>query len=167
MPSPAAALRRCLLSLTVAAGMLAACSGLPGVVEPPSVSVAGIGLASPGLFEQELRLDLRVKNPNRFSLDIEGVRFDLALAGAEFAEGFTRAGFELPALGEAIVPVTISVPTNRLIERAMTFGFGQSLDYRLSGEVLLAHRFAPAIPFTREGELALPDIPGLRRPSGT
>lgn len=158
MPKPTA-----LLALVVALA-LGACAGPLAPVQPPSVSVAGVGFGNPGLFEQQLRLDLRVSNPNRFGLDVEGVRFALALAGDEFAQGFTSAGFELPALGEAVVPVTIAVPTNRLIDRVMALGTGRTLDYRLSGEVLLAHRFAPPIPFTREGELALPQIPGLSPP---
>jgi LEA14-like dessication related protein len=151
----------------VAALLLGACASALSPVQPPAVSVSNVGLAGLGLFEQELRLDLRVKNPNSFGLDIEGVRFDLELAGDPFAEGFTNAAFELPALGEAMVPVTVNVPTNRLIDRLVAFGFGDELGYRLTGEVVLANRFLPAVPFAREGELALPRIPGLSGARGS
>ena len=164
MPKPFGA-RALALALAL---FLAACAGIPGAIEPPAVSVAGVGLGAPGLFEQQLRLDLRVTNPNAFGLDVEGVRFDLELAGDHFAEGFTTAGFELPAGGEALVPVAINVPTNRLIDRLVALGMRQQLDYRLSGKVLLANRFVPAVPFSREGELAMPKIPGLNlAPAGS
>jgi LEA14-like dessication related protein len=141
--------------------LLNACASALSPVQPPSVSVANLGFVSPGLFEQQLRLDLRVENPNNFGVDVDGLRFDLALAGSEFAHGATSEGFELPALGDVVVPVTIRVPTNQLIDAVVGLGFERRLDYRLTGDVLLANRLIPRVPFTREGELALPRIPGV------
>jgi len=145
--------------------LLAACAGpLTSDVEPPEVSLAGLGFGRPGLFEQELRIDLRVRNPNDFDIAIERVRFALEVNDKEFARGRTAKGFELPALGETVVPVNVDVPTNDLLDRLMALGSERRLDYRLSGEAELDSLFLPKVPFEREGKLEMPRIPGLEPP---
>ena len=49
---------------------LAACAGEFSHAEPPEVSLAGLAFDQPGLFEQRLRLDVRLRNPNDFALDV-------------------------------------------------------------------------------------------------
>jgi LEA14-like dessication related protein len=145
---------------------LGGCSGqLTTQVEPPEVSLAGLGFGEPGLFEQQLRLDLRVRNPNDFTVDVNGLRFDLAVNELPFARGWSDEGFALPARGETVVPVTVAVPTSDLIERVTELGIAQRLDYRLTGVAELDHLFVTSLPFEREGKLALPRLPGLTPPS--
>jgi LEA14-like dessication related protein len=145
--------------------LLAACAGLTSKVEPPEVSLAGLAMSRPGLFEQELRLDLRVRNPNDFELGVDRVRFALEVNDRAFAHGRTDQGFDLPALGEAIVPVTVNVPTNDLIDRLMEVGSARRVQYRLSGEAELDSLLFRHVPFERDGELTLPEIPGITVPA--
>jgi LEA14-like dessication related protein len=146
--------------------LLAACAGpLTSDVEPPEVSLAGLAMSRPGLFEQELRVDLRLRNPNDFAIGIERVRFALEVNDKTFANGRTNQAFELPALGEAVVPVTVSVPTNDLIDRLMEVGSERRLEYRLSGEAELDSLLFGTLPFERDGSLTLPAIPGLAAPA--
>jgi LEA14-like dessication related protein len=145
---------------------LGGCGGqLATQVAPPEVSLAGLGFGEPGLFEQQLRLDLRVRNPNDFTVDVSALRFDLVVNELPFARGWSAQGFALPALGETVVPVMVAVPTSDLIERVTELGVAQRLDYRLTGEAELDHLFVTRLPFQREGKLALPRIPGLTLPS--
>jgi LEA14-like dessication related protein len=145
--------------------LLAACAGLTSEVEPPEVSLAGLAMSRPGLFEQELRLDLRVRNPNDFELGVDRVRFALEVNDRAFAHGRTDPGFDLPALGEAIVPVTVNVPTNDLIDRLMEVGSERRVQYRLSGEAELDGLLFGHVPFERDGQLTLPEIPGITVPA--
>jgi len=146
--------------------LLAACAGpLTSDLEAPEVSLAGLAMSRPGLFEQELRLDLRVRNPNDFAIGIDRVRFALELNEKAFAHGRTSQELDLPALGEAVVPVTVSVPTNDLLERLLEVGSERRIDYRLHGEAELDSLFFRTVPFERDGKLSLPEIPGLTRPS--
>jgi len=146
--------------------LLAACAGpLTGDVEPPEVSIAGLVMSRPGLFEQELRLDLRVSNPNDFAIAVERVRFALEVNDHAFAQGRTSQAFELPALGEAVVPVTVNVPTNDLIDRLMEVGLERRIAYRLSGAAELDRLLFGTLPFERDGQLTLPELPGLGAPS--
>jgi len=71
---------------------------------------------------------------------------------------------ELPALGEAVVPVTVNVPTNDLIDRLMEVGSERRIAYRLSGAAELDRLLFGTLPFERDGELRLPELPGLARP---
>ena len=145
--------------------LLAGCAGLTSDVESPEVSVAGLALSRPGLFELELRLDLRVRNPNDFAIGVERVRFALEVNDREFAQGRTSEAFDLPALGEALVPVTIDVPTNDLLDRLMEVGSERRIEYRLSGEAELDSFLFGSVPFERDGRLTLPDLPGISAPS--
>ena len=146
--------------------LLAACAGpLTSDLEPPEVSLAGLALSRPGLFEQELRLDLRVRNPNDFAIGVERVRFALELNDRAFAQGRTSEGFDLPALGEAVVPVTVGVPTNDLLDRLMEVGSERRIEYRLSGEAELDRLLFGTLPFERDGRLTLPELRGLAPPS--
>lgn len=138
---------------------LGGCAGALTSAEPPEVSIAGLAFDQPGLFEQRLRLDLRLRNPNEFALDVERVRFDLELNQHHMGKGWTTAGFAVPAYGEAVVPVTVVIPTTDLLQRIVELGTAQRLDYRLSGDAKLAGLPA-TLSFERDGEFALPKVPG-------
>ena len=145
--------------------LVCACAGpLTSHVEPPEVSVAGLGFGRPGLFEQEIRVDLRLRNPNDFAIGVDSVRFALDVNDKAFAHGRTTAELDLPALGETVVPVLVNVPTNDLLERVLALGTERQLSYRLTGEAELDGLFLPTVPFEREGKLSLPEIPGLTGP---
>jgi LEA14-like dessication related protein len=143
---------------------LAACAGVIGDVEPPEVSLAGMAFDQPGLFEQRLRLDLRLRNPNDFALDVERVLFDLEVNDHQLGKGWTIEGFDVPALGETVVPVTMIVPTSDLVERIMDFSMTQRLDYRLKGEAKLSNAGFGTVPFDQDGSFALPKLPAPARP---
>jgi LEA14-like dessication related protein len=143
---------------------LCGCAGLFGETLPPDVSLAGLGFGEPGLFEQQLRIDLRVRNPNNFDLAIDRVTFDLEVNDKPFAHGRSTEALDLPAQGETTVPVMVTVPTTDLLDRLLALGVERRLDYRLTGEAKLASLLFGTIPFQREGKLALPRLPALMPP---
>ena len=140
------------------------CAGLFSDIEPPEVSLAGMAFDQPGLFEQRLRLDVRLRNPNDFPLDVERLLFDLEVNDRDLGKGWTTAPFDVPAFGEAVVPVTIVVPTSDLIQRIIELGTTWRLDYRLSGEAKLGNRTFGTVPFEQDGNFALPKVPAPRPP---
>lgn len=143
---------------------LAGCASVFGDVEPPEVSLAGLAFDQPGFFEQRLRLEVRLRNPNDFPLDVERLLFDLEVNDRELGRGWTTASFDVPAFGEAVVPVTIVVPTSDLIQRIIELGTTQHLDYRLKGEAKLTDATFGTVPFEQDGNFALPKIPALAPP---
>lgn len=149
---------------------LSACSGSSiSDAEMPDISLAGLSFARPGLFEQELTVNLRLRNPNEFDIAVDTLSFALDVNGSRFADGLTRQDFTLPGLGETVIPVTVAVPTNDLIERVVAIGTGRRLDYILSGQAEIGSWFSTPLQFSRQGKLALPDLPGWtdgEQPSG-
>jgi LEA14-like dessication related protein len=150
--------------LILGCGWLVACAGAFSHAEPPEVSLAGLAFDQPGLFEQRLRLDVRLRNPNDFALDVQRVVFDLDVNDHGLGKAWTTDSFDVPAFGEAVVPVTIVVPTSDLIERIMDFSTNQRLDYRLKGEVKLNNMAFGTLPFEQSGNFALPKLPPPARP---
>jgi LEA14-like dessication related protein len=151
-------------SLWLGLMLLAGCASAFSDVEPPEVSLAGLALEQPGLFEQRLRLDVRLRNPNDFALDVERLLFDLEVNDQPLGKGWTTAGFDVPAFGEAVVPVSIVVPTSGLIERMVELGTTQRLDYRLKGEATLSNAVFGKVPFEQDGNFALPKMPFIPPP---
>jgi LEA14-like dessication related protein len=145
--------------LSLSVPLLAGCAGAFSGIDPPEVSLAGLAFEQPGLFEQRVRVDLRLRNPNDVPLDVERLLFDLEVNDRDLGKGWTAAPFDVPAFGEAVVPVTIVVPTSELIEGIIELGAIQRLDYRLKGEAKLRGALFGAVPFTRDGTFALPKLP--------
>jgi LEA14-like dessication related protein len=146
-------------SLHLCLVLLAGCTSVFGGVEPPEVSLAGLAFDRPGLFEQRLRLDVRVRNPNDFQLDVERLLFDLEVNDRELGKGWTAASFDVPAFGEAVVPVSMIVPTSDLIARVIELGTTRRLDYLLKGEAKLSNVTFGTVPFEQTGNFALPRVP--------
>ena len=105
-----------------------------------------------------------VRNPNDFQLDVERLLFDLEVNDRELGKGWTTASFDVPAFGEAVVPVTIVVPTSDLIQRIIELGTTQRLDYRLKGEAKSTNATLRTVPFEQDGNFALPKIPVIAPP---
>ena len=150
--------------IAVLGALLAGCAEAFRDAEPPEVSLASLAFDQPGLFEQRLRLDVRLRNPNDFALDVERLLFDLEVNDQELGRGWTTESFEVPAFGDSIVPVTIVVPTSDLIERIMEMARNQRLDYRLKGEAKLSNTIFGTVPFDQVGNFALPRVPSLAPP---
>ena len=137
---------------------LPACSHLPGYsdVETPDVSLAGLRFSEPGLQEQEMTIQLRLKNPNNFDIPVDSLAFALDVNEISFADGLTDQTFTVPSQSDIVIPVTITMPTSELNERVDAVGVETRLNYTLTGEAEISGWFAPTVPFSRQGKLALP-----------
>ena len=157
--------RRCLIS-TSAALALTACAGAFGhaPVYPLSVAIADLRFAEPGLLEQTIGLDLRFTNPNPEPISAAGLRFTLELDGAGFGTGVSDAAFEIPRLGEAVVPVTLRVQTGELIDRVLAFD-GSSIAYSIEGDLFrqagITGGTLRPVPFASSAAIAIPDLETL------
>ena len=152
-------MRRAWLALTMLT--IAACT-LPGEADYPlAVQLADLRFAEAGLLEQSIGLDLRFTNPNPESIRAEGLRFVMEVDGRRFGTGVSDAAFEIPRLGEAVVPVTIRVQTGELINRLMALRAGE-LDYRITGDLFQSTGLASRpLAFSGDSAIVIPDLPGL------
>ena len=152
--------QRLLLSMLMLA--LAACTTGGPVSYPLSVQLADLRFAQPGLLEQTIDLDLRFTNPNPEPIDAEGLRFTMELNGATFGTGVGDVAFELPRLGEVVVPVTMRVQTAELINRVLAFN-GNAIDYRITGDLFQTDGIGGALAFSGDSSIAVPDFQALLR----
>ena len=116
---------------------LAACSSLIPR-DPPRIDLAGLE-PLPGLgLEMRFMALLRIQNPNESALDYDGIALDLALNGAPLASGVSDQQGQVPAFGEALlrVPVTLSAfSAMRQVWAAANQKPGQPVPYELSGKL--------------------------------
>lgn len=113
-------------------------------------------------FEQCLQVDLRVRNPNDFDLQVTGLDFRLELNGKRLARGLGNKEFAVPRLSDTVVPVETSTSTLEVVRQVLGLRKTQELAYRVSGVLYLKDG---RLPFDNTGVLVEKDaLPGLLSP---
>jgi LEA14-like dessication related protein len=84
-----------------AAAMLAAVAGGCAIarLEPPRLQVTEVSLLGADLLKQQLRVRMRVHNPNDVELPVRGITYEVQVAGETFASGESTRDIIVPALG--------------------------------------------------------------------
>ncbi|HEU4530724.1 MAG TPA: LEA type 2 family protein [Steroidobacteraceae bacterium] len=135
-----------------------ACSALAPQLEAPNLSVVGMELLESDIFQQRVKLKLRVQNPNDRELPVKGVSTQVELNGEEFATGVSSAQFTVPALGESEFDMIITANMAGMLVQVLGRKGGKDLDpieYRVKGKVSLASGLLRSIPFDEKGTLKL------------
>jgi len=151
------ALRRCAPIVCAAALLLAGCA-LTSNFTAPRLSVVDVQIEHGDLWEQRLKVRVRVQNPNDRRLPVKGLEYTLEVEGEPFASGASAASFVVPARGEAEFDMNV---TTNLAGTLLTLlghgseGPGQSVPYRLSGRIALAQGLMRSIPFEERGSFSL------------
>jgi LEA14-like dessication related protein len=147
---------RCGASLALAA-LLGACALAPRL-ETPRLSVAEVQLVSSDLWEQRLRVRMRVHNPNQHALAVKGLDYTLEVEGQPFASGESAASFTVPALGEAEFDMNVRTNLAGTLLALLARGpdtRGRSAAYRLAGKLSLSQGLLRSIPFEERGTFTL------------
>ena len=67
--------------------MLAACSSMLPKIEAPQLQVVKVDVLKSDFLQQELRVRMRVDNPNDRVLPVRGITYEMEVAGEPFAHG--------------------------------------------------------------------------------
>jgi LEA14-like dessication related protein len=146
-------LRRMVAGLALA--LVVGCAVGPKFQEP-HLQVIDVDLLKGDLFRQELRVRMRVQNPNSRELPVKGITYQVELAGQAFAQGESERDFVVPANGET--EFDVSVTANAAAAMLKMLGNGrkaEGIEYRLTGRVLLARGLLRSLPFDQKGQLRL------------
>ncbi|MCL2658284.1 MAG: LEA type 2 family protein [Betaproteobacteria bacterium] len=136
---------------------LSACALMALGLEKPEVRVVGLDLQDATLFEQTIRMKLRVTNPNAQDVAIDGMRFAVEINGQEFAKGMTGESVVLPRLGDAIVTVDARTSLIELLRQLPKLKDSNGkFAYRVYGDIVT--RDYGRLPFDRKGELSAEEI---------
>ena len=130
--------------------LLPGCASWFAAGERPEVLVTNITPLEATAFEQRLQVDLRIRNPNNFDLQVTGIDFTLSLNGKRLARGLSSQEATVPRLGDAVVSVQTSTSTFDLVRQVLTFSRQQELAYDIGG---LLHLKDGRLPFENSGVL--------------
>ena len=137
---------------------LASCSSF-STRDPLTVNLIDIAPLDGGNLEFRFALELRVQNPNADELNYDGISLALDLNGKQLARGVSNVKGKVPAFGEAIITVPMSVSAFAVFRQAWATAQTtptESLPYRLSGK--LGGNFLGSQRFVDEGSLTWPDF---------
>ena len=144
-----------LILFASAALSLAGCAWLQRT-DPPQVTLVGVEpLTSQGL-EARMQLKLRVLNPNDTPIDYNGIYIQLDLLDKSFASGVSNQSGTVPAFGETVITVPVSVSVLGVARQAMSLVGGKSvgrITYAMHGK--LNSTTSGALRFNSQGELNL------------
>jgi LEA14-like dessication related protein len=141
-----------LLLLAVA---LSGCALFVPKLETPKLFIVDVEVRKANLLEQQLRVRMRVENPNDRSLPIQGLSYTVYLGGEEFATGVSDASFVVPALGTAEFDMDVTANAAGALFAILGNPRRQGVDYRMKGRVELSHGWLRSIPFEESGTFTL------------
>lgn len=125
-------------------------------LEKPRLEVLDVQLLKGDLLQQQLKLRMRVENPNDRALPVKGITYELAVAGEDFAHGESERDFIVPALGSAEFDVNVTANAATALLKILAGGRRlESVDYRLTGKVALSSGMLRSIPFDETGKIHL------------
>jgi LEA14-like dessication related protein len=148
------------LSVSFAASaMLGGCSLFVPKLETPQLSIVNVELQKADLWEQRMKVRLRVVNPNDRPIPVKGLTCALEVGGEELAHGVSGASFNVPALGEAEFDMNMTANMAGAIIKLLGKGSGNDsmdqIDYRVTGKISLSEGLLRSIPFEDRGKFKL------------
>ena len=145
------------MPLLVAAGLMSGCSLFVPKFAAPQLSVVSVELTKSALWEQRLKVRMRVQNPNDRTLPVKGLTYTMDLAGQEFASGVSGASFVVPAKGEAEFDMNVTANMAGALFKILGRGNdgGDAVEYRIRGKVSLSEGLLRSIPFEQHGTFKL------------
>jgi LEA14-like dessication related protein len=148
---PAAAAAVALLGLFVGA-----CSSMLPKLEAPQLQVVKVDVLKSDFLQQELRVRMRVDNPNDRVLPVRGITYEMEVAGEPFAHGESDKNFEVPALGSTEFDVSVTANAAGALLKLVSSGRKlDAVDYRMVGKVSLASGLIRSVPFEKKGTFRL------------
>jgi len=129
---------------------LSGCSLFVPKLEKPTLSVVSVQMLKSDLWHQELKVRMRVQNPNDRSLPVKGLSYELDVDGQEFAHGVSGDSFVVPAHGEAEFDMSVSANMASMLARVLGQG-GNQVEYQITGKIALSAGLLRSIPFKQHG----------------
>ena len=144
--------------LFAAALALGGCASMPNK-DPLQVTVAGMeGLPGEGM-EVRMLVKLRVQNPNAAEIAFTGAYLQFDVQDRTFATGVSDQTGVIPAFGETVVSVPVTVSVLRMVRQVAGMLDGQPVDairYEMSGK--LSGGVFNTERFSAKGEFSLSQL---------
>jgi len=118
--------------------------------ESPEVLLVNLTPLDATMFEQRLQVDLRVRNPNDFDLEVTGLDFTLHLNDQRLARGLTNKASTIPRLGDAVMSVETTTSTLDVVRQLLNLSKRQDVNYLVEGVLYVQ---GAQLPFENKGVL--------------
>ncbi len=135
--------------------LLGGCAWLTPNLRAPHLRVLGVRVLRADFWQQQLRVRLRVRNPNSISLPIESLQYSLALNGHRVADGRSARRFTVPPHGTAEFDTEVTANMAGALFSLFGRGRAHPVRYRLRGKVELARGLLRELPFDERGQFVL------------
>jgi LEA14-like dessication related protein len=133
-------------------------TALPVKPESPEVLLVNIKPLDTTIFEQRLQVDLRIRNPNDFDLEVTGLDFTLHLNDKRLARGLSNKASTIPRLGDSVLSVETTTSTLDVMRQLLNFRQDQDVTYQIEG---VLHSKGTRLPFDNSGVIIEADqLPG-------
>ena len=133
---------------------LSGCSLFAPKFERPTLSVVGVQLLKSDLWHQELRVRMRVQNPNDRALPVKGLSYELDVDNQDFAHGASGDSFVVPARGEAEFDLSVSANMASMLIKVLGQG-GKQIDYHITGKITLSAGLLRSFTLNEHGTFTL------------
>lgn len=143
------------VSLLLLAAALSGCAVFVPRLQTPKLAIVDVEVRKANLLEQQLRVRMRVENPNDRALPIQGLSYTIYLGGQQFATGVSDASFVVPALGTAEFNMDVTANVVGALFTILGKSHGQDIDYHMKGRVELTRGWLRSIPFEESGTFTL------------
>jgi len=110
------------------------------------------------LFEQRVRLDLRVKNLHETPIQATGIDVSLRLNGKRLARGVDGKAISVPRLGETTASVVVSSSIFDTVKQVLSLRDRDVFTYGLSGKLITQ---GIDKRFSRSGEISRAELQPL------
>lgn len=152
-------MRKTLLPLLVILGLLSGCASLAGqLIEKPRISFDRLIIRDVSLTGQTLVFCFKVANPNRLSLRLVNLDYELGAGGQELGLGRLKAPLTVAGGSSAVIELPLRLDHLRLLSGAGEILRAGSLDYRLNATVQAG---VISLPLVKRGQVELPRLPSL------
>ncbi len=134
---------------------LCACASVR--ITPPEVELAGIEVRDASITHLNFDAQLRIYNPNRDTIEIGAVSYEMELNGERIFSSITYVDEPVGPGESIIVPLRVSSAFWDIIAMFSKLGTMQGLDFRLSGTVEAGPRMGrmASFDFERTGKIDL------------
>jgi LEA14-like dessication related protein len=145
------------ISAALLLSLMGGCSLLVPHFETPKLSVVNVELQRSDLWEQRMKVRMRVENPNDRPIPVKGLTVALDVQGQELAHGVSGASFNVPALGEAEFDMNMTANMAGALLKLLGSNnqVRDSVDYRVRGKLSLSEGLMRSIPFEDHGTFSL------------
>ena len=135
---------------------LTACVSVPSDFRQPGIQLQSITPRASGGVLPAFEIRVLVNNPNRVTLDVEGLRYRLALQGYDIINGVASDVPAIPAWGEAevVLDARADLLSGLGLLNELLATPGEPVHYAFEAEIDIG-RFYPIVELRREGKLEL------------